>query len=169
MSKLAFSYLRNADSAFSQFDCGEPELNFFLQREAEHYVRTGLSAVKLLLDLDADRIVGFYAISPHSVKPGYLSDDQRQFYNVPFPIPAWLIGRLAVDLRYQRQRLGGALLHDAFSNIAGRATNGAGALIIVDAKDKQVKKFYKKYDFRTLCVSGGLKLFRRIQCDNPNG
>ncbi len=156
--KLGFAYLGTVPVSAEQFDCGEPALNGFLRDEAARFVRQGLSAVKLLVDMEAQQVAGFYAISPLCVELSRLSARQREQYNVPFPIPAWLIGRLAVDKTYQKQHLGGALLQDAMDNIRQRADKGAGALIIVDAKDRRIKKFYKKYGFTTLDSCGGLKL-----------
>lgn len=155
--KLAFSYSGSELSAGYSFDCGEPELNAFIRDEAARFVKLGLSAVKLLIDTDSHRLAGFYAISPLSINIGRLSPAQRELYNVEFPIPAWLIGRLAVDRQYQGSHLGAALLLDAVKNIRSRAAKGAGALIIVDAKNKKIKNFYKKYGFSTL-PSSGLRL-----------
>lgn len=155
--KLAFAYLGNIDVSSSPFDCGDSFLNDFLTEDAARFVEQGLSAVKLLVDQENSRVVGFYAISPMSIEIGRLSPEQRNQYDVAFPIPAWLIGRLAVDKAYQKQHLGAALLRDAMTNITQRAAQGAGALIIVDAKNKKIKNFYKKYGFSTL-PSSGLKL-----------
>ncbi len=162
---LGFRYLDADFAAPELFDCGEPELNSFLRNDAVHFVRQGLSAIRLLVDLDENKVIGFYAISPLCVELRRLSAKQREQYNVPFPIPAWLIGRLAVDRQYQKQQLGGALLLDAMKNIRKRAEKGAGALIIVDAKNKKIKNFYKKYGFTTLASSGGLKLATPVACN----
>lgn len=163
---LGFAYLGSVEASVEQFDCGVLELNDFIQREATRFVNQGLSAVKLLLDTNAGRIAGFYAISPLCVQLRFLSAKQREQYSVPFPIPAWLIGRLAVDADYQNQSLGGALLQDAIDNIKKRAQNGAGALIIVDAKNKKVKRFYEKYGFHPLDSCGGMKLATPISFSN---
>lgn len=155
--KLAFTYLGSGISSGYSFDCGEPELNAFIKEDAAHFVELGLSAVKLLVDTESNSLVGFYAISPLSINIQKLSPAQRELYDVEFPIPAWLIGRLAVDRQYQGSHFGAALLLDAMTNIRGRAAKGAGALIIVDAKNKKIKNFYKKYGFATL-PSSGLRL-----------
>ncbi len=54
-------------------------------------------------------------------------------------IPAALIGRLAIDQRFQGQKLGGALIIDA----AKRAATSDAAIyaMIVDAKDETAKAF----------------------------
>ena len=61
---LGFKYLDADYTAPELFDCGEPELNSFLRESAAHFVKQGLSAIRLLIDLDSNRLVGFYAISP---------------------------------------------------------------------------------------------------------
>lgn len=155
--KPAFTYLGAEPPAAGSFDCGEEELNEFIREDAHRFVKQGLCAVNLLIDTESSRIIGFYAISPLSIEAGKLSPRQREQYNVPFPIPAWLIGRLAVDKLYQDKHCGEALLISAMENIKKRAANGAGALIIVDAKNKKIKNFYKKYGFSSL-PSSGLKL-----------
>ncbi len=155
--KLAFAYLGNISLPSAPFDCGDSFLNDFLMEDAARFAEQGLSAVKLLIDQDNARVVGFYAISPMSIEISRLSPEQRNQYDMVFPIPAWLIGRLAVDKAYQKQHLGATLLRDAMMNIAQRSAQGAGALIIVDAKNRKIKNFYKKYGFSTL-PSSGLKL-----------
>ncbi len=155
---LGFRYLGDDGDAISSFDCGEAELDRFLRKEASRFTKQGLSAVRLLVDLDKNRIVGFYAISPMCVEKKKLSDAQRQMYNVPFPIPAWLIGRLAVDREYQKKGYGKQLLLDAMKNIQKRAERGAGALFIVDAKNEGLTEFYKKFGFTSL-PSRRLRMF----------
>ncbi len=161
---FGFRYLGEDALLPGSFDCGEPELNEFLLDDARRFVKQGLSAVRLLVDMDNEQVAGFYAISPLSVEAGRLSDAQRAAYNVAFPIPAWLVGRLAVDKRYQQRHLGAALLLDAMNNIRKRSAHGAGALFIVDAKNKKIKAFYKKYGFTSL-HSCALRMFRPI--DHP--
>ena len=144
------------------FNSGVPDLDDFLRCETQRYTTQGLSAVKLLIDTETDRIIGFYAISPVTVQIKWLSLAQQSHFKVKFPIPAWLIGRLAVDKTYQNMHLGEALLFDAIANIQQRADGGAGALIVVDAKNDVVKRFYEKYGFRALSTSKGLKLARPL-------
>ena len=83
---LGFRYLGDDGDAISSFDCGVPDLNSFLRDDATRFTKQGLSAVRLLLDLDSNRIVGFYAISPMSIAPKCLYEAQREAYNVDFPI-----------------------------------------------------------------------------------
>jgi GNAT superfamily N-acetyltransferase len=60
-------------------------------------------------------------------------------------MPAGLIGRLAVDRKFQGKRLGGALIMDA----AARAARSDPAIfaLLVDAKDKVAVAFYQRHGF----------------------
>ncbi|HEV7880044.1 GNAT family N-acetyltransferase [Bradyrhizobium sp.] len=60
-------------------------------------------------------------------------------------LPAALIGRLAVDRRYQGPSLGAALLFDAIAR-AVRA-DAAVFTLIVDAKDDAAARFYRHHGF----------------------
>ena len=157
-----FAYYGFTPVSLDDFTCGVPELDDFLRRDAARFVEQGLSAVKLLIDEDCKKAIGFYAISPATVQIKWLSAAQQNHFHVSFPIPAWLIGRLAVDRAYQRRHFGEILLCDAVLNIQKRAHQGAGALIIVDAKDATVKHFYEKYGFTALYTQRNLKLARPI-------
>lgn len=159
--EIAFAKLATQGVTVDCFDCGEDALNHFLVHEAADFGAKGLSATKLLVERETMRAVGFYSISPFCLARHFLADEQLSYYDVPFPIPAWLIGRLAVDSRYQGIGLGALLLHDAIVNIRSRAYDGAGALVIVDAKTRVVRGFYRKYGFRSL-NQAGLKLARPI-------
>ena len=74
-------------------------------------------------------------------------------------LPAGLIGRLAVDQKYQGQRLGSALIMDA----AARAALAEPAIfaLIVDAKDDSAVTFYQRHEFRRF-VSKPASLFLPI-------
>ena len=159
--EIAFAKLATQGVTVDSFDCGEDALNHFLVHEAAGFGAKGLSATKLLVERETMRAVGFYSISPFCLARHFLADEQLSYYDVPFPIPAWLIGRLAVDSRYQGIGLGALLLHDAIVNIRSRAYDGAGALVIVDAKNRVVRGFYRKYGFRSM-NQAGLKLARPI-------
>ncbi len=117
----------------------------------------GLSAIVLMIEHVSRELLGFYAISPTSTDVRRLSQRQREWYNVSFPVPSWLIGRLAVSKKHHKEGLGSILLMDAFKNICTRASKGAGAMVVVDAKNRSVKKFYEKCGFKAL-PSCGLKL-----------
>ena len=156
---MALVYINYGDipAKTETFCCGEDELDTFIREQAGEFVAKGLSAVTLLIDEDTREVYGFYAISPYSRDGRTLREEQRKYFNVDFAIPAWKIGELAIDKKYQRsrnnkenRRYGSILLQEAIRDIQSRAAKGAGALIFVDAINKRVKKFYKKFGFTSI-------------------
>jgi predicted GNAT family N-acyltransferase len=65
-------------------------------------------------------------------------------------VPATLIGRLAVDLRYRGMGIGELLLVDALERCLSVSKQVACAAVIVDAKSDTAKRFYLKYGFTEL-------------------
>lgn len=65
-------------------------------------------------------------------------------YNV---IPTTLLGRLAIDKKYQGQGLGKILLIDALKRCYEIAQEIGSFAVVVDPIDKEAEKFYEKYDF----------------------
>ena len=63
-------------------------------------------------------------------------------------LPAIRIGRLAIDLRFQGQGLGGALLADATAR--GLRAEAAAFAVLVDAKNDAAVAFYEHHGFQRL-------------------
>ena len=68
---------------------------------------------------------------------------------MPDPIPAGLIGRLAVHTSLQGTgaRLGNGLLRDGLQRMAGAAEIVGMATILVHAVDEGARSFYMKFGF----------------------
>lgn len=66
---------------------------------------------------------------------------------MPDPLPAMLLGRLAVDQRLQNQGIGQALLRDAMFRTARISQEAGVALIFVHALHEQAKQFYLSRGF----------------------
>ena len=62
-------------------------------------------------------------------------------------VPATLLGRLAIDRRFQGQGAGEYLLMDALHRSLQASRQGASLAVIVDAKDERAMAFYRYYEF----------------------
>lgn len=127
------------------FDCGVPALNQWLQKRAlqnEHY---GSSRTYVSLAPDGS-IAGYFCISNSVIGHEHLSAAKRR--NQPNPIPCCLLGRLAVDKKFQGKKLGGALLLEAV-RLARRLSqiSGCWALVVQPKTEKEVA-FYEHLGFR---------------------
>ncbi len=107
-------------------------------------------AAVFVLTPDSKIIAGFYTLSQYSVDLGAIPQDiARTLPKYPI-VPATLIGRLAVSALFRGQGLGELLLMDALHRSLMLSRQVAAASVIVDAKDDQAVKFYRKYGFLEL-------------------
>ena len=141
------------------FDCGVPALDRYLREQASQDVKRRLSNCSVALDQTDGRLAAFYTLAASSIPIASLpEEDTRRLPHYPL-LPAVLIGRLAVDLRYRGRQLGAALLADAIRRSAQAAP--ASFTLLVDAKDESAAAFYRKHGFIPL-ASRTLSLFLPI-------
>lgn len=126
------------------FDCGNGELNVWLQRHAAASHKADLA--RTYLAIGDGVVVGYVSLTTGSVRP----DDapKRLTRGMPrYPIGTILIARLAVDQSHQGRRLGSRLLGEAL-RLAVLASDAAAArLVVVDAIDDDAAGFYRRWAF----------------------
>lgn len=145
----------------ASFQCGVPELDAYLQTQANQDVRRKVAAVYVLLDRSAPTtILGYYTLSSFAVETSDQPDETRK--KLPrYPLtPATLIGRLARDSRFPG--IGGLLLADALKRLLIHAGQVASAAVVVDVKNEAAKSFYLKHGFLAFRRENG-RLFLPIQ------
>jgi GNAT superfamily N-acetyltransferase len=133
------------------FDCGQEALNLYLRQLATQDVRRNLAQTYVMIREDL-AVVGYYTLSAGTIEHIHLPATARK--KLPrYPIPAALIGRLAVDRNYRGQGLARKLLGDALHRAAA-ISNALGIhAVVVDAKDEMAAGFYRKFGFITLSDS----------------
>ncbi len=128
------------------FDCGVESLNDWLQRRA--WKNQLLDVSRTFIVCQEDQVVGYYCLSSAAI--GRHSMPKSRQRNMPDPIPAVLIGRLAVDRRYQGRKIGVGLLQDAVLRIVQVAQTIGTAYIVVHALDEAAQGFYQTYGFTSI-------------------
>ena len=102
-----------------------------------------------VLPEEPHRIVGFFTLSAAWVAAADLPLEVAK--RLPrHPIPAALIGRLAVDSSFTRRGLGGILLSDAVKKAMAAAETIAITVVIVNPVDEAARAFYAAFGFRSL-------------------
>jgi GNAT superfamily N-acetyltransferase len=132
------------------FDCGVEALDRYVRQQAGQDVRNNLAAVFLLVDVDAGSIVGYYTLSATAIQATSLPPEvTKRLARYPV-LPAVLLGRLAVDRRYQGRGFGGVLLVNGLRRAFAQREQIGAMAVIVDAKDDAARAFYERYGFQRL-------------------
>lgn len=133
----------------SEFDCGVPSLNDWLQERVTQYERRDLARTYVAVRVEETRVLGYYALSMHRVSHEVLPADEAR--GLPrLDVPVVLLGRLAVDKTLQGQGLGATLLLDALARSVHISSQVGARAVEVDAVSEMAKSFYLKYGFTTL-------------------
>lgn len=130
------------------FSCGAAPLDEYLKRRARQDRDRRVAAVFVMAGDDPTTIAGYYTLSSLSIELKGLP--QKVAKRLPrYPeVPAVLIGRLAIDSRFQGRGLGELLLFDALDRILEHAGEIGAFAVVVDAIDDRAAQFYVRYGFQ---------------------
>jgi len=131
------------DHIISEFNSGHESLNHWLYDKAMHNDRVDASRTYVVCK--DNHVVAYYCLSTGSVDRRDATGGLRR--NMPDPIPVMILGRLAVDVAWQRHGIGAAVLQDALlRTLQVSEIAGVKALLVHVISDKAVN-FYKKWGF----------------------
>jgi len=127
------------------FDCGNENLNRYLQRQAGQDQRKRYAVCFLAVEEETGRVAGYYTLSSGSLDlDRLLKEVARRLPRYP-AVPLVTIGRLAVELRFQGTGLARWILADAYQRVKNSDV-GAFAFA-VDAIDGEAESFYLRHGF----------------------
>lgn len=129
------------------FSCGVEALDRYLHQQAGQDLRRRLAVPYVLVDTQTNSIAGYYTLSTFTIVPASLPQCEARRVGRYSAVPAILLGRLAVDLRYRRQRLGELLLLDALQRSLAIGDQIGAWAVVVDAIDDSARRFYEHYGF----------------------
>jgi ribosomal protein S18 acetylase RimI-like enzyme len=145
----------------SSFSCGEPVLDGYLQRQASQDVKRRIAKVFVATVAAPGQVAGYYSLSAAEFNKAELPAAAAK--RLPhYPVPAAMLGRLAVDRSHQGRGLGETLLMDAIRRTLRASEAMAVHAIIVDAKNDRAKAFYERYGFRSF-VTAPRRLFLPLE------
>jgi GNAT superfamily N-acetyltransferase len=130
------------------FDCGRDSLNDWFRRHAWLNQVNNVSRVSVITDTASGRIIGYVTLSAAHIERAYLPKAQQR--NRPDPVPAILLGQLAVDKEYQGKGYAADLLRFALKTALRAADSIAGMGVITHPLDDGVRAFYAKWGFQDL-------------------
>jgi ribosomal protein S18 acetylase RimI-like enzyme len=125
------------------FECGNSDLNGWLTRRAPD--SEAKSARTYVVTLE-QRVIAYYCLEAGAVMRDQLPAAKLR-KGLPEQVPIVVIGRLAVDRRYQSRGLGKSLLKDAIIRSLQASDLVGIRAIIVHAIDDNAVAFYRKFGF----------------------
>jgi GNAT superfamily N-acetyltransferase len=143
----------------ASFDCGEAELNEFIQQRAAKHMEIGISTTLILpasepLPNGKSSICAYFTVTPGSVAKATLPISQGK--KLPnYPVPVFLIAQLAVHNELKGRGLGKITLVKALEYLWNISKHMKAYAVIVDCLNPGVVKFYEQYDFQPLCIVNG--------------
>ncbi len=140
------------------FACGTDALDVYLKEKASQEVKKKVAAVYIITEKAVKRSIGYYTLSSCSIALTNLPETVTRKLPKYNALPAVLIGRLAVDKKFQGKRIGEYLLLDALSRSYLLSRQIGSFAVIVDAKNEKSKSFYERYGFLQ-SVKHPLKLY----------
>ena len=144
------------------FDCGKPDMNQYLARFAAKNMRLKLSMTWVLpgdemIAGQKTSVAAYYTLASCTVTREEIPVRGR----LPgYPVPVVLLARLAVDRRFQGQRIGEKTLVSALRQSITLTERGLPAIgLILDVLDEGALAFYRKFDLFVPFTNDPMRLF----------
>lgn len=167
MARLTPPRPLTAEDDRTTFDCGRDTLNKWFQRHAWHNQEASVSRTSVVCDTQTGEIVGYVSLSAAQIERVWLAKAQQR--NRPDPIPAALLGQLAIDRRYQGQGYARSLMFFALTT-AVRLSEQVGCFcVLTHPLDDDVRAFYRSFGFEELPFDPGGSMAVRILDLKHNG
>ncbi len=138
----------------SGFHCNVEALDRYIHKQAGQDIRRRISRIFVaVLPDNAREAIGYYTLSSLSI--GLAQLPQKPARKLPkHPVPAALVGRLAVNHNAQGCGIGKMLLVDAIQRTLSVGDQIAIYAMVVDAINDNAKGFYEQFGFVPLSDNG---------------
>lgn len=156
-----------AEDDRTSFDCGRETLNHWFQRHAWHNQQSGVSRTSVVCDPDTGAIVGYVSLSAAQIERALLPKAQQR--NRPDPIPAVLLGQLAIDRGYQGRGYARSLMFFALTTAVRFSREIDCFCVLTYPLDDGVRAFYRSFGFENLPFDPARSMAVRIVDLEHNG
>ena len=141
------------------FSCGKEMLDNYLHKQANQDIKRKLAACFVIKESKSNDIKGYYTLSNSSIPLEFVPEKiQKKLPNSYKAIPTTLLGRLAIDSKFQGEGIGRQLLIDALKRSYELSKTIGSFAVVVDPLDQEAENFYIKYGFIKLPDSGKMFL-----------
>jgi hypothetical protein len=142
------------------FSCGVPALDDYIRTKVSQDIKRLVASCFVAVEKATGTVAGYYTLSAASIA----LKDLREMTAKKLPryptAPVVRVGRLAVALEFQKEKLCAALLVNAAKRVL--ESDVAAFALVVDAKDEKGVGFYLRHGFIQI-ESRPLTLFLPLQ------
>lgn len=161
--KYKISLFEKALHDRSAFSCGVTPIDNWVKNSVSDETKT--DRLRLWCGTDSEgRLFGVYALNPHSVEPkdgGLLARKGERK-----PIPVLYLSCLAIDMKYQKQGLGEAMMAHAIEKAVRLSADFPVAAIVLDVyRDDNFDRrlaFYKRLGFSSFSAEDPARMYLPI-------
>lgn len=130
------------------FDCGRESMNQWFRRHGWANHVAGLSRVNVVCDAATGEIVGYVTLSAGQIERAALPKSQQR--NKPDPVPATLLGQLAIHKDHQGRGYARSLLFFALRTALGASQHVGSFGVFTHPLDEAARSFYARWGFEDL-------------------
>ncbi|MFT4039494.1 MAG: GNAT family N-acetyltransferase [Thermomicrobiales bacterium] len=152
LPNLALVLMDPARHDASSFACGNAALDAYIRETIHRDLTQGTAAAYVWTlaagDTTPPPILGYFTVSSFALERRQARRrDRDRFLGGYDPVPAVLIGRLAIDQSLQRRGLGSALVYAALERVVQVRSQLGVAVVVVHAIDERAATFYAHLGF----------------------
>jgi GNAT superfamily N-acetyltransferase len=129
------------------FSCGDEALDTYLKIRASQEAKKKIATTFVMVDSQTSAVIGYYTLLATSILLADLPDETTKKLPKYPHVPATLLGRLAIDGRFQGRGYGELLIIDALRRALQATTEVASYAVVVDAINERARSFYEHYEF----------------------
>ena len=143
---MSFVEFLGAHHDRQSFDCGKEALNRFLREQARQNADRHLGVTYVVVpNPGSSEIQGYFTLVTRTVESQQLLTPKKKL--PAGPIGVVLLGRLAVDRRFQGQKLGQRMLLRAMAQVEQAGQQVGVYALVLDTLDEQARDWDLSLDF----------------------
>lgn len=140
------------------FDCEADALNRYLRERATQDIKRRLNRVFIIREVKRDQILGYYTLAATTIEVAQLPPAHAK-HLLKYPIPAALLGKLAVDKTWKNKGVGKLLVADALRRVQAVEKEIGIHVLVVDPIHDALIGFYTQLGFLHIPPEKRLFLF----------
>jgi GNAT superfamily N-acetyltransferase len=133
----------NEKHQLGDFSCGEVSLDLWLKQRAAK--NEEMRASRTYVVCDGSKVIAYYCLAVGSVEHQRAPSKVKR--NMPDHVPVMILGRLAIDQKWQGKGIGRALLRDAVLRTLQAAEFAGIRAMLVHALNDSARSFYLSNGF----------------------